>query len=99
MFDVQRGYLTTVQDRGFRLPDRYLEFDAAGRARSARRWRRTGARRCRATTTCSRRTSSTTASRLWIIDFEYAGNNDPCFELGNIWSESTPADSTSSTSW
>ena len=26
--------------------------------------------------------------RLWIIDFEYAGNNDPCFELGNIWSES-----------
>ncbi len=27
--------------------------------------------------------------RIWIIDFEYAGNNDPCFELGNIWSEST----------
>ena len=27
--------------------------------------------------------------QIWIIDFEYAGNNDPCFELGNIWSEST----------
>ena len=27
--------------------------------------------------------------RLWVIDFEYSGNNDPCFELGNIWSEST----------
>ena len=26
--------------------------------------------------------------RLWVIDYEYAGNNDPCFELGNIWSES-----------
>ena len=26
--------------------------------------------------------------RLWVIDFEYAGNNDPCFELGNVWSES-----------
>ncbi len=25
--------------------------------------------------------------RLWIIDYEYAGNGDPCFELGNIWSE------------
>ena len=25
--------------------------------------------------------------RLWFIDYEYAGNNDPCFELGNIWSE------------
>jgi thiamine kinase-like enzyme len=25
--------------------------------------------------------------RIWLIDFEYGGNNDPCFELGNIWSE------------
>ena len=24
-----------------------------------------------------------------IVDYEYAGNNDPCFELGNIWSEAT----------
>jgi hypothetical protein len=24
--------------------------------------------------------------RVWIIDYEYSGNNDPCFELGNIWS-------------
>ena len=24
---------------------------------------------------------------MWIIDYEYSGNNDPCFELGNIWSE------------
>jgi thiamine kinase-like enzyme len=26
--------------------------------------------------------------RVWLIDFEYAGNGDPCFELGNIASES-----------
>ena len=25
---------------------------------------------------------------LRIVDYEYSGNNDPCFELGNIWSES-----------
>lgn len=25
--------------------------------------------------------------RLWLIDFEYAGNNDPYFELGTLWSE------------
>jgi thiamine kinase-like enzyme len=25
--------------------------------------------------------------RLWFIDFEYAGNNDPYFELGNLWAE------------
>ncbi len=26
-------------------------------------------------------------SRIWLIDYEYAGNNDACFELGNIWGE------------
>ena len=28
------------------------------------------------------------ATRFFCIDYEYAGNNDACFELGNIWSES-----------
>ena len=23
-----------------------------------------------------------------LIDYEYSGNNEPCFELGNVWSES-----------
>ena len=23
-----------------------------------------------------------------LIDYEYSGNNDACFELGNVWSES-----------
>jgi thiamine kinase-like enzyme len=25
--------------------------------------------------------------RLWLIDYEYSGNNDPCFELGNTCQE------------
>ena len=25
--------------------------------------------------------------KVWLIDYEYSGNNDPCFELGNVWSE------------
>jgi thiamine kinase-like enzyme len=25
--------------------------------------------------------------RIWLIDYEYSGNNDPCFELGNIAAE------------
>jgi thiamine kinase-like enzyme len=25
--------------------------------------------------------------RLWLIDYEYSGNNEACFELGDIWSE------------
>jgi thiamine kinase-like enzyme len=26
-------------------------------------------------------------SKLWIVDFEYSGNNDPCFELGDTAQE------------
>jgi thiamine kinase-like enzyme len=26
--------------------------------------------------------------RFRLIDYEYSGNNDACFELGNLWSES-----------
>jgi thiamine kinase-like enzyme len=26
-------------------------------------------------------------AKLWLIDYEYSGNNAPCFELGNIWGE------------
>jgi thiamine kinase-like enzyme len=29
--------------------------------------------------------------RIYLIDYEYSGNNDPCFELGNVWSESNLA--------
>ena len=43
--------------------------------------------RCRATTTCSPRNFIDDGERLWLIDYEYSGNNDACFELGNIWSE------------
>ena len=25
--------------------------------------------------------------RTWLIDYEYSGNNDPCFELGNTTTE------------
>jgi thiamine kinase-like enzyme len=25
--------------------------------------------------------------KIWLIDYEYSGNNDPCFELGNIAAE------------
>ena len=34
-----------------------------------------------------------TGREIRLIDYEYAGNNDPCFELGNIWSECHLSDS------
>ena len=88
MFDVQRTYLKTVQERGYRLPDRYLEFmpqvERIEQALSAVHV---------PTVPCNNDLLAANfiddGDQIWIIDFEYAGNNDPCFELGNIWSEST----------
>jgi thiamine kinase-like enzyme len=88
MFDVQAGYLRAVQERGYRLPDRYLEFmpqvDRIGAALAIRPV---------PTVPCNNDLLAANfiddGEQVWIIDFEYSGNNDPCFELGNVWSEST----------
>jgi thiamine kinase-like enzyme len=88
MFDVQAGYLQTVQDRGFRLPDRYLEFmPQTDRIRAALAIRPIPTVPCNNDLLAANFVDD--GERVWIIDFEYSGNNDPCFELGNVWSEST----------
>ncbi|GGO80634.1 choline/ethanolamine kinase family protein [Nonomuraea cavernae] len=87
MFDVQRRYLAIVRERGFRLPARYLDFmpDVA-QIQKCLEIRR------EITVPCNNDLLPGNiiddGERLWLIDYEYAGNNDPCFELGNIWSES-----------
>lgn len=87
MFDVQHTYLTTVQKGGFRLPHRYLEFtDQVDQMRAALAIQDIGTVPCNNDLLAANFIDD--GERLWIIDFEYAGNNDPCFELGNIWSES-----------
>ena len=88
MFDVQQTYLRTVQQRGYRLPDRYLEFvPHLDRMRKALSVIEVGTVPCNNDLLAANFIDD--GERVWIIDFEYAGNNDPCFELGNIWSEST----------
>lgn len=86
MCDIQRRYLATVLRQGFRLPNRYLQFtDSAARICQAL------AVNPPATVPCHNDLLAANfiagAHQLWLIDYEYAGNNDPCFELGNIWSE------------
>ena len=86
MFDVQTGYLQIVRERGFRLPPDYLDF----------------AERVDVLDEVLHRSSSGTVAchndllsanimlaerQMFLIDYEYSGNNDACFELGNIWSE------------
>ena len=88
MLRIQRRYLDIVTERGFRLPDRYLEFmPAVDRIAAALAVRDEGTVPCNNDLLAANFIDD--GERVWIIDYEYAGNNDACFELGNIWSEST----------
>jgi thiamine kinase-like enzyme len=90
MFDIQRGYLQVVLDRGFQLPAGYLELMP-----TVERMRTALAVNAPASVPCHNDLLAANimddGERTWFIDFEYAGNNDPCFELGNIWSEANLA--------
>jgi thiamine kinase-like enzyme len=87
MFAIQARYLGIVQERGFRLPERYLEF-----APQVDAIREALAVRDEGTVPCNNDLLAEnfilTADGFRLIDYEYSGNNDACFELGNIWSES-----------
>jgi thiamine kinase-like enzyme len=87
MFDVQRGYLATARSRGFKIPAGYDDlqqhFSAAEKALAARATR---------TVPCHNDLLAANfiddGDRIWLIDYELSGNNDACFELGNIAAES-----------
>ena len=86
MFEVQRRYYSVVRDGGFRLPPGYdglmPRFEAARRALAASD---------EGTVPCNNDLLAGNfiddGDRIWLIDYEYSGNNDACFELGNIGSE------------
>ena len=88
MFDLQERYLGIVRERGYRLPDRYEEFDG-----HVARMRHAMAIAPEPTVPCNNDLLAANmiddGDRLWLIDYEYSGNNEASFELGNIWSEST----------
>jgi thiamine kinase-like enzyme len=86
MFEIQRRYAAVARARGFRVPAGYdglmPQFDAARRALAIRD---------EGTVPCNNDLLAANfiddGARVWLIDYEYSGNNDPCFELGNIWGE------------
>jgi len=87
MFRIQQRYLQLVQDRGFRLPERYTEFEP-----QVRRIEQAMSVRDEGTVPCNNDLLAEnfidTGGEFRLIDYEYSGNNDACFELGNVWSES-----------
>ena len=86
MFERQRGYLAIVREHGFRLPDRYSEFeDKVGEIARAFAVHPTPTMPCNNDLLAGNFIDD--GDKIWLIDYEYGGNNDPCFELGNLWSE------------
>lgn len=86
MFEIQRTYLGIVQERGFRLPSDYLDFtDGALQIQKAMKILDEGTVPCNNDLLPGNFIDD--GEKIWIIDYEYSGNNDACFELGNIWAE------------
>jgi thiamine kinase-like enzyme len=87
MFAIQPGYLQIVRERGFRLPARYEEFEP--KIRELERAMRV---RPEQTVPCNNDLLAENFIRvdgeMRLIDYEYSGNNEASFELGNVWSES-----------
>jgi thiamine kinase-like enzyme len=86
MFARQHRYLATVRRRGFPLLTGYEDHDEAfQRARAAL------AVRARPVVPCNNDLLAGNyvddGERLWLIDYEYSGQGDDCFELGNTSTE------------
>ena len=92
MFARQAGYLEVVREHGMTLPAGYADHAAA--------WadvRRALAAAPRPTVPCNNDllaanyiddpTWDNGTGQVWLIDYEYSGNNDACFELGNTTTE------------
>jgi thiamine kinase-like enzyme len=82
MFAKQSGYLKVVQDNGFRIPADYLtyadQFESARQVLTATD---------QTTVPCNNDLLAANfvedGDTIFLIDYEYSGINDPCFELGN----------------
>jgi thiamine kinase-like enzyme len=87
MFDIQQRYRDVARSRRFAIPAGYEDlkpqFEAAKRALAVR---------AEATVPCHNDLLAANfiddGDRIWLIDYELSGNNDACFELGNIAAES-----------
>ena len=86
MFARQAGYLEVVRANGMSLPAGYADHAAA--------WddvRRALAASPRPTVPCNNDLLAANfiddGEHVWLIDYEYSGNNDVCFELGNTTTE------------
>jgi thiamine kinase-like enzyme len=90
MEKVQRRYHETVTENGYPLPEDYGSYAERGR-RTMEVLARTRSR----TAPCHNdlmpgnfiEAPGGAGARIWLVDYEYSGNNDPCFDLGDAINE------------
>jgi thiamine kinase-like enzyme len=86
MFRLTEYYLAICTDRQIRVPDGYLE-----RMSSVAQIEKALLADPLPTVPCNNDLLAENyiddGKFLWLIDYEYSGNNDPCFELGNTCQE------------
>jgi thiamine kinase-like enzyme len=91
MFAIQRRYHSVAKSRGIRIPAGYddllPQFRAAEQALAAKA---AEAVPCHNDLLAANLIDD--GDRIWLIDYELSGNNDACFELGNIAAESHLSD-------
>ena len=86
IFTQEQRYLATIVEGGFAHPSECADFDP--------QFQRIGAAlavNAGPTVPCNNDLLAGNfiddGQKLWLIDYEYSGNGDPYFELGNLWDE------------
>lgn len=86
MFRLTEYYLNLCRDRNIKIPDGYDE-----RMETVKRIEQAMNVKPLATVPCNNDLLAENyiddGNQLWLIDYEYSGNNDPTFELGNTCQE------------
>ncbi|RIK30390.1 MAG: LPS biosynthesis choline kinase [Anaerolineae bacterium] len=86
MFRLTEYYLSLCRDRLIKIPDGYLD-----RVPTFQRIEQAMNVKPLATVPCNNDLLAENyiddGNQLWLIDYEYSGNNDPTFELGNTCQE------------
>lgn len=86
MFRLTEYYLRLCRDRGFKIPDGYSDrMPIVGEIEKAMSVKPLATVPCNNDLLAENYIDD--GKQLWLIDYEYSGNNDPTFELGNTCQE------------
>ena len=86
MFNTQSNYFKIVKEQGFRVPDGYVDFEPmVAQIKKAFEPLFEGLVPCNNDLLPGNFIDD--GKKIWLIDYEYSGNNDACFEIGNVWAE------------